>query len=684
MPVISNLVYTVTDTTIVATWTTDVSSDSNLSAGGKAAIDNGVAANSTSHQAIVCGLSPNTVYSCFVTSGGTSSTSQNVTTNASPTRTVLKSIQSFGTGTSSTNHGDTNYTFVSSDNNTYITECDGQGFVSGTPNAGANAQLGVLTNESTLVGTAVNLLTGYGGQGTSTGTDGPSGSALTNKITGLFGMLGNLYLFMTRQGSQGGAWYNNVIMSTNKGATWNNYQATSTFTSGGTPINTSSFPLPSNTYGFVSPIRYAADDGTLGYNTAGNGIDGANGYVYQVFVSSPFTSSSNQYTPAYLLRIPRIQFAAQTYTGIQYWVGPSSPAPSDFVNDSNWSSSNASLTAITNPATPITWPIVTFIAGINSYLMVGDANGIPSGANTSLMYAAPTPAGPWSQIYSNPDGGLLLYGFMPMHRDCFGNSATNNIPIRVIYSGGEGNFTTNYFPTIVTVTLSTTTMANTFIQGTGTTTSPGNVNPMTLAYGSNVTGGNLLVVSFRHGNGSTVSSVTDTIGSTWTVVYDNSDGFGTYGGWAWAFARSSGANTVSVNFVGLPGGGTVCCIAEWNGPNTKRATSTVATGNSTALLSNAITATAGDLLVGIGESNVSQASFTPGSGYTQRSLGKDSGVNYCFIQDNLGATGGSTTSGATMASMGYWTAGIGAFYFAAGSGGSGSFTQRHRHFINKR
>src|SRR4030095_13290151 len=88
-PVISDLVYTVTESTIVATWTTDIAADSNLSAGGKAAIDNGFAANSTSHQAVVTGLLPSTLYSCIVTSGGTSSAPQNVTTNAAQTRIVV-------------------------------------------------------------------------------------------------------------------------------------------------------------------------------------------------------------------------------------------------------------------------------------------------------------------------------------------------------------------------------------------------------------------------------------------------------------------------------------------------------------------------------------------------------------------------------------------------------------------
>jgi hypothetical protein len=454
---VQNLVYIVTDTTILATWTTPVASDSNLFVSGKAAVDNGVATASTSHQAIVAGLSPNATYSCYVQSNGQPSTLTNITTGSAASRLPFTGLVSWGTATSSTNHGDTNYTFVSNDNKTYITDCDGYGFVNSTPNAGANSQIGVLTNEATLVGTTVNLLSAYGGYNTYTGTDGPSNASLTNKISGLFGIQGDLYLFMARQGSQGGAWYNNVIMSPDKGATWNDYQSPSTFNANGSPINTATYPLPSQTYGFVSPIRYANDDGTLGYNTAGNGIDGANAYVYMSFVVSPFIASgAGQHTPLYLMRQPRIHFAAQDYLKIQYWVGPTSPSPADFVNDANWSNSDSGKVAILNPGSALTWPVITFIAGVNSYLLVGDLNGVPSNANTTVFYSAPTPAGPWTQIYSNADGGLLLYGFEPMHRDCFTNSATNNVPIRLIYSGAEGNFSTDYYPTIATFTFATT------------------------------------------------------------------------------------------------------------------------------------------------------------------------------------------------------------------------------------
>src|ERR1019366_5233851 len=147
MAVISALTFTKTDTTIVAVWTTDVSSDSNLTAGGKAAIDNGVAASGTSHQCVVTGLSPSTVYSCIVTSGGTPSAAQNVTTKPAQARILVSSVSSFGTPVKTAFAGDTYSTFLSNDNKTYIMQDDGSGFQV-VPNSFYNVQVGVLNNES--------------------------------------------------------------------------------------------------------------------------------------------------------------------------------------------------------------------------------------------------------------------------------------------------------------------------------------------------------------------------------------------------------------------------------------------------------------------------------------------------------------------------------------------------------
>lgn len=231
MPVISNLVFTVTASTIVATWNTDTSSDSNLSAGSKGGIDNGVAADSTNHQCIVTGLSPSTVYSCYVTSGGTSSTPQNVQTGASPSRTVITNASFSGTRLTSSLEGDTYYNFVSSDGNTYVTQDDGTGFVNGSPNSGSNMQIGQWTNQSTLTGVNVNALSAYGAIATSNGSDGPSGHPLSNKLSGLFGLNGHLFAFQERQDQTDAGsgiatdFFGNIMMDdANHGATWNSWQ----------------------------------------------------------------------------------------------------------------------------------------------------------------------------------------------------------------------------------------------------------------------------------------------------------------------------------------------------------------------------------------------------------------------------------------------------------------------------
>jgi len=449
MPIISALVFTQTDSTIAATWTTDTSADSNIFAGSKAGIDNGVAANSVSHAAIVAGLLPGTIYSCYVVSGGTSSTPQNVTT-ASPlgrtpiTIAMLSAAQTTGTAP----EGDSLYTFVSSDNKEYITQNDGYGFVASTPNAGANMQLGVLSNEATFVGTLSNLLTNYGPWSTANGTDGPGSTPLSNKIVGIFGLGGRLFLSLTR-GKLDGTWqgYGNIIADNgDHGATWNNYQAPSTFSANGSPINTSSgsqFP-----FWYASPIRYAADDGTLGYNTAGNQIDGANAYVYMVFNETGLTQT------CYLMRQSRILFNALSTT-VEYWGGPSSPTPLDFTNDSNWTSTYASKTAIINRQLNSGNLFVTFIPTINRYLATGWTWLAGTTSSTAFTFwEGPTPAGPWTQVMHtayNPKG---YYAPFPAHRSVISNVALDNIQIPVVFTGDYA-FAATYVPTRATVTLST-------------------------------------------------------------------------------------------------------------------------------------------------------------------------------------------------------------------------------------
>src|SRR5262249_14072164 len=252
MPVISGLTFTVTDTTIAATWTTDVPADSNLfvTGGGvtnRPGIDNGFAAASTSHQAIVAGLLPGMTYSCVVTSGGTSSAPKNQTTNARPSRRVAVSASNGAVSSvAGSPQGDTYHNFVSNDNFTYITQDDGKGFVTSSPNSGYNTQIGKITDETQFTGTLVSL-SNYGSKASVSGTDGPGNAAMTSKNTGIFGLNGNLHVFVYRQfpPTYRTNRYCNVIKSTNHGSTWNNFNQPNTFRANGNvlPLQNSSEPV---------------------------------------------------------------------------------------------------------------------------------------------------------------------------------------------------------------------------------------------------------------------------------------------------------------------------------------------------------------------------------------------------------------------------------------------------------
>jgi len=205
-------------------------------------------------------------------------------------------------------------------------------------------------------------------------------------------------------------------------------------------------------------------------------------------------------------------------------------------------------------------------------------------------------------------------------------------------------------------------MANSFIQGNATTSAiTGSV--YSLAFSSNVTAGNLLIVTWRRATTNAVQIVSDNMnaGNKWSIVYDTADASASAGGWAWCIAKASGACTVSVTLNGSTAGG-VLTVGEWNGSSGLRAASaaTVTATNGT-ITSPAITTVAGDLLIGIAESGTGVANYTAGSGYTRREQGQDTALTYNAIEDNLSSAGGSTTASFSVAVTGGKTIGIGAF-----------------------
>jgi Chitobiase/beta-hexosaminidase C-terminal domain len=652
MPVISNLVFTKTDSTIVATWDTDTSSDSNLTVGGNPAPDNGLAANKTiGHQCIMPNLLPNTLYSCTVTSGGTSSSPQNVTTNLAQTRTVVTSatMGSISFNANASISGDTFHNCVASDGFTYMACDDGNGLVLNSAASG-NTQMAKLTDESQMTGTRISL-SDYGAFNSTNGTDGPGDTPMTNKSTGVFALNGHLFNFVYRQypPSYSTNRYANWIRSDNNGATWNNFTAPSTFTANGTPVTpndpTEPIQFYSNLIGKVCPILYAADDGTLGYNTAGNQIDGANAYVYMTYHIDN--------TPLYLMRMLRILFDAQSTTGFEYWKGGSTPAVADFVNSAKWSSNPADASKISTALAAGAWMQVAFVPGINSYIMT---TWVGAGAPNSAFsfYSAPTPAGPWNQFFYrlNTGTGLHFYGPFPFHRDFIGNVLTDNIPVRIVFNGEPNQ--PYYRPNWATLTMSTAVLpvANLFVQGDADTAGQAAGNIISKAFPNPVTAGDFMVIAWRRSTTGTVTGVDDNmgVGNVWSVVFDTSISGATFG-YAWAFAKATGPCTVTVH-LSTSLSNSLCGIASWSRPTTLRGTTTMRLQSGTnALASNALAGVvAGDLEIGIFcTTSAATAAIATGSGWTGReTVTTSSGANkWILIADNLNATAGSNTATAS-------------------------------------
>ena len=573
--------------------------------------------------------------------------------------------------------GDDFATFVSSDGNTYITTDDGQGFASsGTTNA--NMQINVLTNESTFAANNVNALTNYGAFSTFNGTDGPSGRALSNKQTGLFGMAGNLYMFQNRSDAPGTGhptfqeYYGNIMMSPDHGATWNSWQAPGTFNANGVPPSPlGSFQFDNGNIGTISPVRYAADDGTMGYLTAGNRIDGADAYVYIYYQTGSLQAGST----LFLLRVSRAQFSIQSSNAFQYWIGPTSPTPADFVNDSNWGAA-ASATSIYSAANAVGNGDIVFIPGLNRYLMlnwyypsIGATAPVTSNSVWNFL-EAPTPAGPWTQFFTQANNPTGYYMPRVMHRDALTNSALTNIPLTLIFTDDYNN---SHGLQYARFTLN---MPISFIQSKATPGFPSG-SSQSVTYTSNVTQGNLLV-AFSWGNANP-TGISDTMGNSWTQAIDYNGLGSSWEGIWYCIAKATGANTVTISQASSTT--MAIAIAEFNSSTSQSWSVDVAavgahSSGTTATTASVNTAFASELVLSsFHDSNLgtTSAPFTAGDQLT--------GAGWAYYIPTTTQTG--LTSSQTGLS-GVWAALIMSFYNPASGGGSGSWTQGHRNFINKR
>ena len=166
-------------------------------------------------------------------------------------------------------------------------------------------------------------------------------------------------------------------------------------------------------------------------------------------------------------------------------------------------------------------------------------------------------------------------------------------------------------------------------------TSGRGASPKSLTFGSNNTAGNLIVVGIAaEGGGTTVSSITDTQGNTYTqagtALYSASNDIEVW----FAVAKSSAANTVTVTQTS----GTIDVnIAEYSGVNTLD-TSGGFTGGVSAVVPSVTltTATNNELLYGF--QGAAAVNYTAGSGFTGRSNSGNGFGIYYLAEDSNGNT----------------------------------------------
>ena len=536
---ISGLTFTKTDTTIVAQWTTSSVADSNLYCGNVPAKDNGFQQGITSgHEAIVTGLSPGSNYSCYVVSAGTNSTPQIVTTNAIAVRNPILSTSALGTATSTAYFGDTLNNFVQA-GTLYMgiddTELSGTG--APCPVAGANMALTQVTNEATLAVSPVNCFTNYGAWATVNGTDGPYQIGLANKETGVLSINGTLFVELSRSTYMNNTTLNqnqlfgNVIADhANQGATWNNPEAPGTYNANGSPDTQGFSIFQDPTVSVMTPVRYAPDDLTYGYLTPGNQIDGANAFIYDIFSDGHW----NNGTYLYLKRTPRVYYGApQSAVKAEYWIGSSSPTPLDFVNDANWSKEWKNRTSIDTSAGKIGQSALDFIPGMNYYVLQEwyQANPATTSSSTWVFKAGPTPAGPWTVIYTNTFSPQGWYNPVFDHKCISANSSNTSLTCNLWFSGNY-NTATYYHPTYAGMTLYASSLSFAQFLGAGnvasSTTATSNASTLSPTPASSIgyqnqvttfpiTSAQTLAVAVNSNAGASIVSVSDLSGCTFAA-----------------------------------------------------------------------------------------------------------------------------------------------------------------------
>lgn len=198
-------------------------------------------------------------------------------------------------------------------------------------------------------------------------------------------------------------------------------------------------------------------------------------------------------------------------------------------------------------------------------------------------------------------------------------------------------------------------------------------NSTTLAYTSNVTSGNLLIIvgnNWRSGGASI--AVSDTLGTSYTVkqnAFTNNTTFIIYG-----IAPSSGANTITLDPTSS-GNYAAFTIVEYSGVDTVTpldVDGSTSTGTSTSASDSLTTTTADALIIGVmGFTTATTITLTPGGSYIQLGEYEDNNAIVAYnAVSRIATSATSYTVDWTMGSSDTWYAQTAAFKAAGGGGAS--------------
>jgi hypothetical protein len=161
----------------------------------------------------------------------------------------------------------------------------------------------------------------------------------------------------------------------------------------------------------------------------------------------------------------------------------------------------------------------------------------------------------------------------------------------------------------------------------------------------------LALADFANGTTAVISSITDTVGNTWTKALQISPFNSTHELW-YAANTIAGLTTLTINWSAAPGAGVALCFEEYSGVITSNPLETVVgnTSSGTAVNSGATgNTTAGDLVIGILGAN-SGWPPTPGGSFVNRQTFTSNFATCCDMMDIVNGSGGPQTATATIGS----------------------------------